>query len=901
MASFDPYLVWLGIRPEDQPPDHYRLLGIKPYEPKPEVIVRAAKRQMARVKNAQSGEVSQLAQDILKEIALARNCLLDPVKRAEHDRQLKTRLEQQAGPTRPSRSANPPGPEQIRSSGPVGIMATNGQESSSGIRRAERSPLSRLMSIVLGGIAGTLLAVAILYAVHSRDAAVARRESPPPAGSQPVVAPTPLGPDRAPQEPSQPEARARTPEAEPEASAQTPESPAVSPTPESLSCPETDALPDDTPIRREDDETSTPGLQDAQVAGDTQDKRAAASSPAAEQPPAEVTPQPKKPAVPDEASQQEAEQRVRELLKAEFDAAGTPEEQHALAERLVKLGRETTGDPNTRFVLFRLAYELTAATGDWARALSVVATMGEYYEADVLSTKADVLGAVVERLQVTPQTADSVEQVFKAVSEGLDGAVAADNYNAANRFLRSARVMARKMGNPALTRELGVREREIGRMQRAFDRVKNSLDSVARGSADAAANLEAGRWYCYEKGNWEKGLPLLSKGSNAPLADLARRDLANPADYRQQIQLAEHWLQAAKNEPSSTASHIVSRAQHWCDQAMPKLDEAVANDDYDTAGRLLSVAVSAARDADDRELVVELTSRQKEIGRLEQRFAAVTGSLETLASDPDNRDANLAAGQWYCFDKGHWEKGLPLLAKGADSELANLARRDAADPSTPSEQLKLADDWWKRAETDRRSKKSAIQSRAQYWYEQALPKLTGLDKVRVQRLLEDATARTDVSRDAQKGGVIEKGNVALAINGSAVTGEITHGHKLIDGNAADVRHGYVYAEYPCEWTITFPKTYVLREMRLLLYDLDERYHHYAVAISADGEKFTLLGGSGQTEARGWQTIQFSPRTVKAVRLLGLYSSGSRSFIAVEFEAYCVPPGPPPANGTLIRF
>ena len=30
--GFDPYYRWLGIPPEEQPPDHYRLLGVKVFE-----------------------------------------------------------------------------------------------------------------------------------------------------------------------------------------------------------------------------------------------------------------------------------------------------------------------------------------------------------------------------------------------------------------------------------------------------------------------------------------------------------------------------------------------------------------------------------------------------------------------------------------------------------------------------------------------------------------------------------------------------------------------------------------------------------------------------------------------------------------------------------------------------
>jgi hypothetical protein len=36
--SFDPYHVWLGIPPEEQPPHHYRLLGIRLFEDNPSVI-----------------------------------------------------------------------------------------------------------------------------------------------------------------------------------------------------------------------------------------------------------------------------------------------------------------------------------------------------------------------------------------------------------------------------------------------------------------------------------------------------------------------------------------------------------------------------------------------------------------------------------------------------------------------------------------------------------------------------------------------------------------------------------------------------------------------------------------------------------------------------------------------
>ena len=40
--AFDPYYIWLGIPPEDQPPHHYRLLGVTLFESNREVIEAAA-------------------------------------------------------------------------------------------------------------------------------------------------------------------------------------------------------------------------------------------------------------------------------------------------------------------------------------------------------------------------------------------------------------------------------------------------------------------------------------------------------------------------------------------------------------------------------------------------------------------------------------------------------------------------------------------------------------------------------------------------------------------------------------------------------------------------------------------------------------------------------------------
>ena len=85
-ATFDPYHTWLGIPPSEQPPNHYRLLGISRGIGDTNVISNAADRQMAFLRTFQTGQYSKLSQKLLNEIADARNCLLSLDRKAEYDR-----------------------------------------------------------------------------------------------------------------------------------------------------------------------------------------------------------------------------------------------------------------------------------------------------------------------------------------------------------------------------------------------------------------------------------------------------------------------------------------------------------------------------------------------------------------------------------------------------------------------------------------------------------------------------------------------------------------------------------------------------------------------------------------------------------------------------------------------
>ncbi len=87
--AFDPYHRWLAILPEEQPPNHYRLLGIERFEEHPDVIQRAADRQMSYLRSFQTGAHGADSQRLLNEVAQAKLCLLNGEKKAAYDSDLR--------------------------------------------------------------------------------------------------------------------------------------------------------------------------------------------------------------------------------------------------------------------------------------------------------------------------------------------------------------------------------------------------------------------------------------------------------------------------------------------------------------------------------------------------------------------------------------------------------------------------------------------------------------------------------------------------------------------------------------------------------------------------------------------------------------------------------------------
>lgn len=95
---FDPYREWLGIEPAERPADHYRLLGLPPFEADAGKILAAADGRMTLIRSYQVGPRGNYTQNLLNELSAAKLCLLSPAAKAQYDQMLAVRLKGTALP-----------------------------------------------------------------------------------------------------------------------------------------------------------------------------------------------------------------------------------------------------------------------------------------------------------------------------------------------------------------------------------------------------------------------------------------------------------------------------------------------------------------------------------------------------------------------------------------------------------------------------------------------------------------------------------------------------------------------------------------------------------------------------------------------------------------------------------
>jgi hypothetical protein len=184
-------------------------------------------------------------------------------------------------------------------------------------------------------------------------------------------------------------------------------------------------------------------------------------------------------------------------------------------------------------------------------------------------------------------------------------------------------------------------------------------------------------------------------------------------------------------------------------------ERAAADDDFDAAGKYAEKGTVSARNSGDRALAAAVQSRAAAIRTQRTAFLQVKTALDKLKADPNNATNQLAVGQYFCFTKGRWDKGLAHLALGSDARLKQIAQRELAASPDPQARAELAEQWWNVADAQPPQQQKVIRAHAAELYRAALPALAGLARAVAQKRIDLAAADATPGPASLKPSVVE--------------------------------------------------------------------------------------------------------------------------------------------------
>jgi hypothetical protein len=117
---------------------------------------------------------------------------------------------------------------------------------------------------------------------------------------------------------------------------------------------------------------------------------------------------------------------------------------------------------------------------------------------------------------------------------------------------------------------------------------------------------------------------------------------------------------------------------------------------------------------------------------LQREYLKIEAQIKLAKGGAEDSSACLAAGRYYCFLKGEWEKGLPMLARSQDPKLRPLALKELAAEQTPASEMEIGQGWSRLAEREIGKIRENLKKRALKWLESAVPGLSGISKAEIE-------------------------------------------------------------------------------------------------------------------------------------------------------------------------
>lgn len=262
--------------------------------------------------------------------------------------------------------------------------------------------------------------------------------------------------------------------------------------------------------------------------------------------------------IPDKANTARCRKLFKEVFAEQLKDHSVPARRKLAQSLLDEAGKAMVGSPD-RFVLLNGAMQAAEEAKSLRMCFAAATLLAKTYEADELAAKAE---ATAKTFAGPASPALSNVSNVEALMALVDQLVDEDDFATLTPIEAALQRAMPAISDADLKTEAKNQIREVAAIRDARANVAPALDTLKKSPGDPTANLVVGSYLCFDRGRWDKGLPLLAMSKDAPLRDLATAELMQRSNSDETVRLADRWLAVAGKLP---APHRNGATQHAAD------------------------------------------------------------------------------------------------------------------------------------------------------------------------------------------------------------------------------------------------------------------------------------------------------------------------------------------------
>ncbi len=331
--------------------------------------------------------------------------------------------------------------------------------------------------------------------------------------------------------------------------------------------------------------------------------------------------------VPTADERKRAEATIHDAYKDDY-AKRAPADRIALVQMLLRQGEKPDDDKAIQYTLSQEALTIATQLGQLSAALSAIDQLCKTFSVDAIQLKTEALG----KLGLVVKSPEDLGMLTRAYVELITQCIAQEKYDPVAKIAVAATDAARRAQDTKSAAAIQALAKEARDVAAEFQKFSAAQNTLATKPADPAANTNAGRYLCYVKNQWDKGLPMLQKGSDAALKMQAEKEAANPSEFKDLMSIAEVWFElGAKADNKAVQQNVKNHAAQWYEKALavaPNLMKAKIEKRLDDI--LLGSLKNPPKPVSESERAAAARERKEQLAKLESETSKTKSGYARL-------------------------------------------------------------------------------------------------------------------------------------------------------------------------------------------------------------------------------------------------------------------------------